>query len=70
MNFLLVLYNGTMGVYLCSNKMKRKHLKDKVMDTNVTLSNLSRMFSSEESYRNLVDMINEMDLELMSVNLG
>ena len=59
-----------MGVYLCSNKMKRKHLKDKVMNTNVTLSNLSRMFSSEESYRNLVDMINEMDLELMSVNLG
>lgn len=40
------------------------------MNTNVTLSNLSRMFSSEESYRNLVDMINEMDLELMSVNLG
>ena len=59
-----------MGIYLCSNKMKRKHLKDKVMNTNVTLSNLSRMFSSEESYRNLVDMINEMDLELMSVNLG
>ena len=67
---MLVLHNGTMSVYLCSNKMKRKHLKDKVMDTNVTLSNLSRMFSSEESYRNLVDMINEMDLELMSVNLG
>lgn len=67
---MLVLYNGTMGVYLCSNKMKRKHLKDKVMNTNVTLSNLSRMFSSEESYRNLIDMINEMDLELMSVNLG
>ena len=40
------------------------------MNTNVTLSNLRRMFSSEESYRNLVDMINEMDLELMSVNLG
>ena len=40
------------------------------MNTNVTLSNLSSMFSSEESYRNLVDMINEMDLELMSVNLG
>lgn len=59
-----------MGIYLCSNKLKRKHLKDKVMNTNVTLSNLSRMFSSEESYRNLVDMINEMDLELMSVNLG
>ena len=65
-----MLYNGTMGVYLCSNKMKRKHLKHKAMNTNVTLSNLSRMFSSDESYRNLVDMINEMDLELMSINLG
>ena len=40
------------------------------MNTNVTLSNLSRMFSSEESYRNLVDMINEMDLELMDINLS
>ena len=65
-----MLRNGTIGIYLCSNKLKRKHLKHKAMNTNVTLSNLSSMFSSEESYRNLVDMINEMDLELMSVNLG
>ena len=37
------------------------------MNTNITLSNLCSMFSSEESYRNLVDMIEEMDLELMDV---
>ncbi len=40
------------------------------MNTNLTLSNLSSMFSSEDSYRNLVDMVNEMDLELMGVYLG
>ena len=37
------------------------------MNTNITISNLNSMFSSEESYRNLVDMIEEMDLELMDV---
>ena len=40
------------------------------MNTNITLSNLSSMFSSEDSYRTLVDMINEMDLELMDINLA
>jgi len=39
------------------------------MNTNITLSNLGSMFTSEDSYRTLVDMINEMDLELMDVNL-
>ena len=37
------------------------------MNTNITLSSISSMFSSEESYKTLVDMINEMDLELMGV---
>ena len=37
------------------------------MNTNITIANLNSMFSSEESYRNLVDMIEEMDLELMDV---
>ena len=37
------------------------------MNTDITLSNLSSMFSSEESFRTLVDMVNEMDLELMDV---
>ena len=39
------------------------------MNTDITLSNLGSMFSSEDSYRTLVDMINEMDLELMDVNI-
>ena len=61
---------GTIGHYLCINKMKQKHLKHKAMNTNITLSNLSSMFSSEDSYRALVDMINEMDLELMDISLA
>jgi MinD-like ATPase involved in chromosome partitioning or flagellar assembly len=40
------------------------------MNTNITLSNISSMFSSEESYMTLVDMINEMDLELMDISLS
>ena len=44
-------------------------LKTIAMNTNITLSNLGSMFTSEDSYRTLVDMINEMDLELMDVNL-
>lgn len=39
------------------------------MNTNITLSNLGTMFTSEDSYRTLVDMINEMDLELMDIRL-
>lgn len=40
------------------------------MNTDITIMNLGRIFSSEESYRNFVDMVNEMDLELRSVNFG
>jgi hypothetical protein len=40
------------------------------MNTNITLSSISSMFSSEESYKTLVDMINEMDLELMDINIA
>ena len=40
------------------------------MNTNITLSNISSMFSSEESFMTLVDMINEMDLELMDISLS
>ena len=46
-----------------------QHLKHKVMNTENTLSRLSSMISSE-SYMNLVDMINEMDLELMDMSLS
>ena len=59
-----------MWLYLCINEMKNKHLKHTAMNTNITLSNLSSMFSSEDSYRTLVDMVNEMDLELMDVILA
>lgn len=41
----------------------------KNMNTDITLSRLSAMFSSDDSYRNLVEMINEMELELMDVSL-
>jgi hypothetical protein len=50
--------------------MKDKHLKHTAMNTNITLSNLSSMFSSEDSFRTFVDMVNEMDLELMDVVLA
>ena len=40
------------------------------MNNNITLSNLSSMFSSEASYRTLVDMIDEMGLELMDIDLA
>ena len=53
-----------MWVYLCIVIKKTN-----VMNTNITLSSISSMFSSEESYKTLVDMINEMDLELMDINL-
>lgn len=43
---------------------------NKAMKTNVTFSSLSSMFQSEASYRTLVDMINEMDLELINVTLS
>lgn len=40
------------------------------MNTNITLSSISSMFTSEESYKTLVDMIDEMDLELMDINIA
>ena len=60
-----MLWNGTSAPYLCST-----NLKDDAMNTNVNLSNISAMFTSEESYRTLVDIITDMDLELMDVSLA
>ena len=40
------------------------------MNTNITLSKLGSMFSSEDSYRTLLDMVIEMDLELMDISLS
>ena len=45
-------------------------LKFIVMNTENTLARISSMISSEASYRTLVDMINEMDLELMDISLA
>lgn len=39
------------------------------MNTDNTLARISMMISSE-SYSNLVDMINEMDLELMDIYMA
>ena len=54
-----------MALYLCIT-----NIKNKAMNTNVNLSSISAMFSSDESYRTLVDMINDMELELMDVNFA
>lgn len=39
------------------------------MNTDNAIAYISAMISSDESYRTLVDMINEMDLELTGVSL-
>ena len=39
------------------------------MNTDNTLAFISNMISSETSYKALVDMINEMDLEIISTQL-
>ena len=40
------------------------------MNTDNSLAFISSMFSSEASYRTLVDMIDEMGLELMDIDLA
>ena len=52
------------------NTFATANQKTIAMNTNITLSNISSMFSSEESFMTLVDMINEMDLELMDISLS
>lgn len=39
-----------------------------IMNTDNTLAFISTMISSESSYKALVDMINEMDLEILGVS--
>lgn len=60
-----MLYIGTIAGYLCNVNQN-----DTIMNADNTLSFISTMVTSESSYKALVDMINEMDLELMSVNLA
>ena len=59
-------YVGTSGLYLCIKKTD-KPLKTKDMNTDNTLAFISSMISPEASYKTLVDMINDMELELMDV---
>lgn len=40
------------------------------MNAETTFSSLSSMFTSDASYKTLVDMINDMDLELMDITLS
>jgi hypothetical protein len=54
-----------MGLYLCINKTD-KPLNIKVMNTDNALAFLSSLSSSDSSYRTLVDMINDMDLEIIA----
>lgn len=58
-----------MCVLILHQQNDTEHLKHKVMNTENTLARISSMISSE-SFMNLVDMINEMDLELMDCSLA
>lgn len=58
-----------MCLYLCINKTDEP-LKLKDMNTDNTLSFISSMISSETSYRTLVDMIDDMELEMMDFNIA
>jgi hypothetical protein len=62
---LNVPWFGTVGLYLCINKTD-KPLNIKVMNTDNALAFLSSLSSSDSSYRTLVDMINDMDLEIIA----
>lgn len=64
-----MLYIGTFACYFCINKTD-KPIKTTDMNTDNTLAFISSMFSSEATYRTLVDMIDEMGLELMDVNIA
>lgn len=44
--------------------------KTNVMNTDNTLAFISTMISSETSYKALVDMIDEMDLEFLGVTVA
>lgn len=58
-------YFGTMVLYLCINKTIN-YLNQMVMNTDNALAFLSSITSSDSSYRTLVDMINDMDLEIIA----
>ena len=55
-----------MRVLLLHYKLKRY----KIMNTDSTLTYISSMITSEDSYRTLLDMIGEMDLEITGISLA
>ncbi len=68
-NFYNVPQIGTRWRYLCINKTG-KPLKFRDMNTDNTLSFISSMVSVDPSYKTLVDLINDMDLELKDICLA
>ena len=56
-----------MRIYLCINKMKGQTLKTMIMNTNDTLTRISAMFSSEDAFMTLIDLVDDLDLELKNI---
>ena len=63
-------YTLAQAPVIFASENKIINLNVKIMNTETTLANISAMFTSEASYRTLVDMINDMELELMDVRLA
>ena len=63
-------YTLAQAPVIFASENKIINLNVMVMNTETTLANISAMFTSEASYRTLVDMINDMELELMDVRLA
>lgn len=59
-----------MVFYLCINKMIVEPLKERAMNTETTIATMNLAFSSEASYRTLMDLINDMDLEIMDISMN
>ena len=59
-----------MNWHMCALLLHYK-LKDiSVMNTDSTLTYISSMITSEDSFRTLLDMIGEMDLEITGISLA
>ena len=56
------------GLAQCAYNFASTNQNNVAMNTDNTLSYISAMISSDTSYRALLDMIDDMDLEIMGVN--
>lgn len=56
-----------MSVYICSINLIGKPLNRLVMNTNIEF--FSSLIASDPAYRTLIDMIDELDLEVKSIEL-